>query len=333
MNLFKKLLRRLDTEFNYAFFRRYRYARTVRRHLAKRYTADAPPARNERKMVVYMADGIRRHGGIADRLRGMVTLYEYCRDNGLDFRINFTSPFNLERYLVPNAYDWRLRRGELSMNSATSRPFYMDTRDDTGPREDRFQRKIMRHYFSRTFKQAHVYTIFYCGEHRFAELFGELFRPAEAVAREVEKAKAALGEGYISVSTRFLELLGDFKEPRRERETLPEPEQEALIAKCIAQIERLHQQHGVNILVTSDSGKFLERARELPYCHVIDGEVAHIDVAGDNRDAADLKTFVDFFAIAGASRSFLLVSGGMYRSNFSKRAAQATGHEFTILRF
>ncbi len=47
-----------------------------------------------------------------------------------------------------------------------------------------------------------------------------------------------------------------------------------------------------------------------------------------------MKTFEDFFAIARASRSYLLVGPGMYRSNFSsKRAAQAGGHSFSEIVF
>lgn len=336
--MLRKILRRIDTEINYLFFRRYRYARTVRRHLLKHYDSESPKATNRKKIAVYMANGLRLHGGLADRLRGIVSLYGVCRDMGIDFRINFTSPFKLERYLRPNRYNWLLGEGELSFNSTTSHPFFTDTRGDTGQREIRFQDRLLRKYLSEPFMQAHVYTSFYCGEDRFAELFAELFQPAPEIAADLRDIKQYLGNRYISVSTRFLELLGDFKEPKTERKPLTEQAQTALIDECINQIEQIHHKHPESkILVTSDSLKFLDQATSrLPYTYTIPGNIAHIDAKNDSAadlDSANHKTFVDFFAIAEASESYLLVGPGMYSSNFSKRAAQSDSHPFHTIKF
>lgn len=35
------------------------------------------------KMLIYMADGKMRHGGISDRLRGAVSVYKLCKRWGL----------------------------------------------------------------------------------------------------------------------------------------------------------------------------------------------------------------------------------------------------------
>ena len=84
-SIVKRFKTRLKTEINYLFFRVYRYKRVVRRHFSKYYDDNHPQATNSRKMVVYMADGKYRHGGLADRLRGIVTLYRYCIEHNLDF--------------------------------------------------------------------------------------------------------------------------------------------------------------------------------------------------------------------------------------------------------
>ena len=52
------------------------------------------------KMLIYMADGKMRHGGISDRLRGAVSVYKLCKKMGLVFKINFVHPFELNDYLV-----------------------------------------------------------------------------------------------------------------------------------------------------------------------------------------------------------------------------------------
>lgn len=337
MNVLTRIISWIDREINYLFFRRYRYARTVRRHLAKYYSDDLPPASNEKKMIVYMADGVIYRSGFADRMRAMITLYDFCKKNGLDFRINFTDPFRLEDYLLPAQYDWRLKPGELSKNKKTSRAFYVDTRrEEDSDRERRWEEATFRHYFKKNFKQAHVYTIFYYAEKDFASLFRELFRFSPELDRRVSEATRQLGESYISVSTRFLELLGDFTEPKPMVKTLPEDAQEDLIGHCLDKIMEIHEQechNGEKILVTSDSRKFLDAAAALPFVSVIDGEIGHLSVKKEDRSQQDMKTFVDFFAIAGARKSYLLISGDMYPSNFSKRAAQIGDHEFIKVTF
>ena len=54
-----------------------------------------------------MVDGKIRHGGLADRLYGILCTYSYCKSCGIDFKLYFVSPFNLSLLLQPNSYDWR----------------------------------------------------------------------------------------------------------------------------------------------------------------------------------------------------------------------------------
>ncbi len=52
-----KISERIKSEINYLFFRRYRYRRVERRHLAGYYGPDKPAAINERRQGIFMADG------------------------------------------------------------------------------------------------------------------------------------------------------------------------------------------------------------------------------------------------------------------------------------
>ena len=47
--------------------------------------------------VIYMVNGWSWAGGLADRLKGMVSLYMWCKDNGKSFKIHFTDPFQIGR--------------------------------------------------------------------------------------------------------------------------------------------------------------------------------------------------------------------------------------------
>ncbi len=111
----------------------------------------------------------------------------------------------------------------------------MDTRGETDLREKRWQ----EHYFRKavndhSVRQFHCYSSFFFAEDRFGELFSELFRPAPALNRDSPKHRGC-SAGIISPSSaRFLELLGDFDEPRRERIPLHSGERDRLYG-------RLHQ--------------------------------------------------------------------------------------------
>lgn len=261
--MFDKILKIVDREVDYLFFRRFVSWREVRRHHRKRYSPDAPRAAADApKTVVFMADGFRRSSGLADRLRGIVALYGYCLDNGLDFRINFTHPFELGHYLLPADHDWRIGREEMCWNSKDARAFHLVTvNNDNRAREVRYQRRRLHKALSRNFRQAHVYTAFDCEDERFAELFGRLFRPAPEVEAVVSEVQGRLGGPYVSVSARFMELLGDFTEPKMVRQPLPEAEQQALMARCAEAIRKVRRPGG-RVLVTSDSTRFLRYCAE-----------------------------------------------------------------------
>lgn len=331
MKSLKQIIQPARSWANYAFFREYRYRRKARRHLRQYYSEDAPRSVTSDRMVVCMADGKCHHGGLADRLRSFVTYYGYCLEYGLRFAIHFDFPFRLEDYLLPNRYDWRLRPGELTFNSREAHAVYMDNTSDEGPRELRYQRRMSRKLLSdERYIQHHLYSSFYYDEANFGRYFHELFRPAPSVGAALERERGALGARYISVSARFLELLGDFKEPKATLQ-LEEPQRVELIARCVAKIEELHEAWpDYRVLVTSDSRRFLEACRPLAYVHIAAGEISHVDVAGG---ADHTKTFVDFLLISGAERVFQIKTPPMYGGNFSLRAAQAGGKTHRLLTF
>ena len=110
-----------------------------------------------------MADGRKSHGGLADRLRGIVSTYEYCLNHRVDFRIHFTSPFNLEDLLLPNEYDWRIGAGEISYNPTFSTPVYIDSNSRYPEADCRFQRKMAEKYLGSRFSaDSYIYQYVLC---------------------------------------------------------------------------------------------------------------------------------------------------------------------------
>lgn len=334
----KQLFRRLKAEFNYGFYSEYRFRRVVRHRLLPHYSKEAPRARNREKQVIAMFDGRKRHGGLADRLRGIATTWLFCREHGLDFRIHFVSPFRLEEYLLPNDYDWRIDPEEISYNIRDARPVYISSSNRYPERDKAFQRKMAEKFFGEEYLQLHSYTNMRFDEERFGEAFHALFRPQPWLQQLIDAQLGQLGGAgnFVAVSTRFMELLGDFNEHRdRAAAGLPEAEREALLERCGAELERIHRLHAEEpILVTSDSKRFLDYVTErYDFVRTLPGRIGHIDVAGAEEREVHTKTFLDFLVLAEAKQHYYLVGGGMYRGNFSRRAAQINNRPFVEVDF
>lgn len=320
-----KLFQRLKAAFNYGFYSEYRFRRVVRHRLMRYYTTEAPRATNKQKMVVAMFDGRKRHGGLADRLRGICTTYCFCREKGLDFRLHFTSPFRLEEFLIPNQYDWRIDEELLCYHALDAHPVYIASQNYDEERDNRFQRRMAEKFFAEDYKQLHAYTNMRFEEAQFGVTFHELFRPAEWLQKLVDEQLTILGgkRAYIAVSTRFLESLGDFSEHRdRAPKALTAEEQEALLKACCSQLEKIHAAHPEErILVTSDSARFLSHVARYDFVRTLPGKIGHMDVVEGEKEV-HTKTFLDFLVLSEAKRHYYLIGPHMYRGNFSRRAAQ-----------
>lgn len=323
----KRLYLRLKCAINYGFYSAYRFRRVARHRLMRYYTNDAPRATNTTKQVVIMFDGRKNHGGLADRLRGICTTYCFCREKQYDFRVHFTTPFSLEEYLEPNQYDWRIEPQQLSYNLHDARPVYIASSNLDETRDNRFQRRIAEQFLAADFKQLHLYTNMRFEEELFGKTFHELFRPAAWLQHLIDEQLTELGgKGqFIAVSTRFLESLGDFNESAtRAPKALPAEEQERLLVRCGAELARIHAAHpDQTILVTSDSARFLDFARQnYPFVRTLPGKIGHIDVVGRGEKEVHTKTFLDFLVLTHAAEHYYLIGPAMYRGNFSRRAAQ-----------
>lgn len=314
------------------FYRVYKYRHIIHKRSLdlknEYYSTDNPKIGVSERMVVAMFDGKVKHGGMADRIRGMLSVYEKCKEAGIPFRIYFRHPFLLENFLEPNEYDWRISDKDMSYNPTESEPVYLI---DTVTEAENCLTKIMK---SSQKRQIHIYTntelVFKGGN--YSRLFHELFRPSKIVLDDVMKYQKLLVPAYISATTRFQNLLGDFEE--QNIIPLDDEEKERLITSCIGKIEELHLLHpGKNILVTSDSYTFLCRAKSLDYVTVIDGRLTHMDWSDNGEIQIHKKSFVDFLLLSGAEHIYLLHTGRMYRSRFPLSASYLGNRPYDIIEF
>ncbi|WP_290764346.1 hypothetical protein [Fibrobacter sp. UBA4297] len=288
--------------------------------------------------LIFMADGKWMHGGLTDRLRGMASAYKFASDHNLDFKIYHTSPFELQKILQPNNVDWIIDEHEISRNCEIAKPVLLY-------REDFNNDSALERQLDSKHRQFHLYSCVDTVGEKFADYFNELFKPSPILEQELLHYRESLGESYTSISFRFQNKLGDFKEFTFKE--LPEKGKRKLMiaAMNVLRKEMPHQVghdrsdatlscppvsghpplvYGTSkMLVTADSPTFLAEAEKLPNVITVKGKSIHIDF-NNSKNATDyLKAFTEFFLISKASKAKLYHNRKYktYPSNFPKYAA------------
>ena len=286
------------------------------------------------KRVVLIYDNKKRAFGLADRLRSIISIYKTCEELDIDFKILFTHPFNLSRYLQPNVVDWEISKEDLCYNLNSTDICCLEMRTGTdfeiAQHEKWFKKELKKKY-----SEFHIRTnTAYSFKYDFAGLFNKLFKPSPLLLDLMREHLKKLGNEYISVSFRFLDLLGDFNEPDSTNGHLSEKQQKELIKRNVEQIEMLHNKYpDTRILVNSDSCTFLEAAKKMEYTYIVPGNIEHVDNTVSNAEEAHDKTLIDFFLIAHAKEVYLFITGDMYNSNFPYAASKLYNKPFNRIYF
>ena len=299
----------------------------------QRYLWPLPRFRRE---FVVMVDGKLPHGGLTDRFRHILSVYSYCKEHKIPFRLYYIYPSPLKDILQPNEYDWRISASDLSMHflSSGELDLFVDESNHDEFYNAHHLQILDKAAVNKCRKQYHIYGNAFFGKGRYSALFKELFKPSPYLTDRIAMVRSAMNQPYESVSLRFQMLLGDLDEGNYE--LLDEQEREALINRCITKIDELWKNHYFStpkVLVTSDSSLFLSRVASKDYVYTIPGRMEHMDYS-DNPDlAVNAKPFVDLFLLMDAKRLTLLQTGKMYRSGFPAFAAELGGRPYDEIFF
>lgn len=273
--------------------------------------------------VVCILDGSFLHGGLTDRMRGILTAYRETKRMKLPFYIQWRHPFALEEYLQPATFDWRIKDEEVSRSRGNAIAVIAD---DLSDRESLVR---LRMGLRARRGQIHLYTNADSARGEYRNLYKELFQPTPLLAREVEKHLTELGENYMVFTFRFFGLLGDFEDCGPG--ALNKDEANELLEKVKNELLRLIEKENPDwkILITADSRRFLDFISDAdPRIYIVPGGVSHIDRTKGNPDGAWLKTFVDQQLIMHSKKVVLMRTGEMYKSGFPRFAAEVGGVEF-----
>lgn len=274
------------------------------------------------------------HGGLADRLKGIVSVYKACLDTNRPFKILHTKPYKLDLFLIPNKYDWTITENSINYNINAVEPHYLRHAHEKD--EERYLLWRLKKIFQTSQNNVlHIYSnAKMINDLEYKILFNQLFKPSPVIENEINNHLLKLKGNYISLSFRFCHLLGDPVD-----EYLPELKQEEkvkLLSKTLKCIEYFHQQYpSHNLLINSDSTRFINyiKTHNLDYTYIIPGNPIHIDqVKTFDYDTMNsyIKTFVDFFMISKAEKVFLIKDQNMRNSGFPKVASIIGGKPFEI---
>ncbi|MCF0236074.1 MAG: hypothetical protein HUK09_05100 [Bacteroidaceae bacterium] len=279
-------------------------------------------ARREVPRMVFRADGRFPHGGMFDRLKGIISVYAASKCIGREFKILFNHPFNLSDYLAPNRYDWTVAPDELQNHWPAARPVFMY---GEGGNPTRLVRRSMfeRHYYY-GFDSLQWLNNRYGQQFDFGQLYAELFHPTDYLQAYIDQYKAEIGAPYVAIHFRFMNLIGDSNEFADINPTLPAEQQKRLVEESLRQVEFLMAQHPDHrVMLATDSPQFTALATErFTVLYVAPGEIKHIGTASDTTADSNLKMFLDYYLISEADYVYNLVSGEMWKSAFPEYAAK-----------
>jgi len=282
---------------------------------------------------VFMADGKFLHGGMFDRLKGIISIYALAKAQGKEFKIYFVHPFKLENYLLPNLYNWSLKAYQEKSTSKSLIFSYPLSRPIFGYGECYEPSRILKNrkgeiHFYYGYNSLKKINEKYGTSFDWGKLYEELFKPTPHLQKYIDFYKNDIGSEYIAIHTRFLNLLGDKTETNINPE-LPKTQQIELkekISNCIGDI--IKQYHGFRVMIASDSPNFIAYIQEIfPDVYIVPGEISHIGTH-DSNDAQNIKMFVDYYLIGGAKKVYSLWTEGMWKSAFPEYAAMLGRTDF-----
>lgn len=267
--------------------------------------------------IVAVIDGSTFHGGLTDRWKGIVSLYAFSKATGREFKIHYVYPFDLADFQVPSSYNWIITSRQFSQNIFSVKMFRLTGETTISMLQNLPEDKQIHIYFNRDCIDLINKT--YHTQYSWGTLFHELFKPSPLLQQAINDHLDNTKEDYIAVAFRMQNLLGDY--PEYAYQPTDEQRQKEIIDSCLHCIELLHQKHKTRILVTSDSNLMTENATKMPYVWTNSGKAVHVDTVSSAPEEYYLKSFVDFYLLAGAQKVYAAATPEMYNSDFPKYAA------------
>jgi hypothetical protein len=278
--------------------------------------------------IIFMVDGKIRHGGLADRLSGIMNIYAVCKVRNISFKLYWIFPFEIQNYLIPNEYNWIIQEDEISYSMKYSR-VVVKIQEDTVLKNLKLNKQI--HIYCNNKNLDQINNVYHAN-FKYSDLFNELFKRPESLQRKFNTIiNNNLKNTYIGIQFRFMDLLGDFNEERLCNE-LPDFKKQELLTLCYNIVKYICNIYHEHIFLTSDSMTFLTYiAERMDNIFFIPGNTTHMDRESNASLLIHEKTFLDFFVLASARKIINIYGHGLYKSNFGIFASKIYNRDFQAI--
>jgi hypothetical protein len=318
------------------WYREWQLGQAYTQKLMDRYAEEQGPPR-----IILVLTNETQHGGLVDRLKGIVSCYAIACELGMRFSVYANNEqFDLFEYLIPSDASLVCKPDRFLRVKSLAKPIYLN---DWMPKS----RQELLRQFGGGYRQYHVftnqdYTRFLQPDQIHAEALSRAWaQKFHALFSFSQKVKKEAGHclppeaSPVAIHARFLSGLGDFEDVVFK--PLPEEKKKTLIANCLAAVERIAFAHPTDwILVVSDSSVFLKEVQELAEQKNFGdrlladaNHIGHIDFVHDKRVL--LKTFLDFYLLCRSKNIYQLRMPHMYSSQFSRYASYIAGRELIVV--
>jgi hypothetical protein len=275
-----------------------------------------------------MIDGKLRHGGLADRLYGIMNIYAICKAKTIPFKLYWIFPFEIKNFLIPNEYDWIIDKNKISYSLKYSKVI-VKIQENTVLKNLKLNKQI--HIYCNNKNLDQINKAYHTG-FSYSTLFNELFKYSESFQKNLSvNINNHLKDAYMGIQLRFMDLIGDFNEEVFSNE-LPDLKKQELLDLCHNIIKKLSNLYHKKIFLTSDSITFLRFiAGKIDAVYFIPGNSTHMDRVSNASLCDHEKTFLDFFLLSSAYKIINIYGHGLYKSGFGEFASKVYNRDFQAI--
>jgi hypothetical protein len=275
-----------------------------------------------------------QHGGLVDKIKGIVSGYYLAKIANIDFYIYFSNPQNPLISIINNSIvNVITDKSQLSFSKKYSTPIlwynYMP----------RSYRNILRRLKSKN--QIHFYCnvnilpVFITESTTFIDKWSNLFHQIFKIDSFYISKSNFIDNKYIGVHFRFMDLFGDFTDLNFSNYT--EEYRSLCLEWCINTLQNLVNKYkDYKFLIVSDSKYFLDYCNKISFISVNkdrfiieNRQIGHIYI--DQRIEIFEKAVSDFISLSLCNKIFQVRYGKMHNSDFSRYASYVKKVDFELI--
>lgn len=269
-----------------------------------RYYSKCRFKHTQKRNIFYLVfEPNRKHPGLADRMKAIISCYDWAKSNGYHFKIYFETPFSLSDYFKPK-FNWVATLDELEYSIFDTKIVNEDYR------EQPIKLISNKQYHCYNYAGHHMPKVFPDSGYKFTDLFHEMFEPCELL-KQTYLTLGIKEKEYVSCHLRFVNALEKFENTFFENYLKNPEEREHLIKRCKEGIKEVMQMNpNKDIYIFSDSKMFLNSLNDLPVKVLPHSEIAHI--SENVKSDAAFKTVLDLYVMSKGSAIYRFQAPELY---------------------